>query len=73
MKTRKPYPTDLSDAQWRILEAFIPSAKAGGRPETYPKREVLNGIFGYPFNAGQLERGCFYTKSSGCLFLAVVA
>src|SRR5688500_18033890 len=23
---------------------------------------------GYPFNAGQLERGCFYTKSSGCLF-----
>lgn len=45
MKTRKPYPTDLSDAQWSILEPFIPSAKAGGRPETYPKREILTGIF----------------------------
>jgi putative transposase len=45
MKTRKPYPTDLSDAQWSILEPFIPSAKAGGRPETYPKREILNSIF----------------------------
>jgi putative transposase len=45
MKTRKPYPTDLSDTQWGILEPFIPSAKAGGRPETYPKREILNGIF----------------------------
>jgi putative transposase len=45
MKTRKPYPTDLSDAQWHILEPFIPLAKAGGRPETYPKREILNGIF----------------------------
>jgi hypothetical protein len=45
MKTRKLYLTDLSDAQWSILEPFIPSAKAGGRPETYPKREILNGIF----------------------------
>ena len=45
MNTKKPYPTDLSDAQWRILEPFIPSAKAGGRPEPYPKREILNGIF----------------------------
>jgi putative transposase len=45
MKTRKPYPTDLSDAPWSILEPFIPSAKAGGRPETYPKRDLLNAIF----------------------------
>jgi putative transposase len=45
MKTRKPDPTDLSDAPWRILELFIPAAKAGGRPETDPKREILNGIF----------------------------
>ena len=45
MKTRKPYPTDLSDTQWGILEPFLPSAKAGGRPETYPQREILNGIF----------------------------
>jgi putative transposase len=45
MKTRKPYPTDLNDKQWHILQPLLPEAKAGGRPETYPKREILNGIF----------------------------
>ena len=45
MEPSKPYPTDLSDAQWSLLEPFVPSAKAGGRPETYSKREILNGIF----------------------------
>jgi putative transposase len=55
MKTRKPYPTDLSDAQWHILEPFIPSAKASERPETYPKREILNGIF-YWDQRGHLNR-----------------
>jgi len=45
MATRKPNPTDLSDAPWSLLEPLLPSAKAGGRPETYPKREILNGIF----------------------------
>lgn len=28
---RKPYPTDLTDKQWNILEPLIPSAKTGGR------------------------------------------
>jgi putative transposase len=23
----------------------VPEAKAGGRPEAYPKREILNGVF----------------------------
>ena len=45
MKTRKPYPTDLNDKQWRLLQPLLPQAKPGGRPETYPKREILNGIF----------------------------
>ena len=42
---RKPYPSDLSDAQWKILEPLIPPPKPGGRPRTTDMREVLNGIF----------------------------
>ena len=45
MKTRKPYPTDLNDTQWQILQPLLPAAKSGGRPATDPKREILNGIF----------------------------
>jgi putative transposase len=43
--TRKPYPTDLKDAEWKQLEALIPAAKPGGRNRTADMREVLNGIF----------------------------
>jgi transposase len=46
--TRKPYPTDLTDAQWERLEPLIPRPKSGtrkgGRPAT-DRREVVNAIF----------------------------
>ena len=45
MTTRQPYPTDLSDREWALIQHLVPEAKAGGRPEAYPKREILNGIF----------------------------
>jgi putative transposase len=45
MADRQAYPTDLSDAEWARLQPLIPKAKTGGRPEAYPKREILNGIF----------------------------
>jgi putative transposase len=45
MTTRPPYPTDLSDKEWDLLKHLVPQAKAGGRPEAYPKREILNGLF----------------------------
>ena len=41
---RKPYPTDLTDAQWAILEPLIPPAKPGGRPREVDMREVINGL-----------------------------
>jgi putative transposase len=44
MQTRKPYPTDLHDTEWQILEPLIPAAKLGGRPEVYAKREIVNAI-----------------------------
>jgi putative transposase len=45
MEPRKPYPTDLTHREWTLIEPYVPAAKRGGRPEHYPKREILNGIF----------------------------
>jgi putative transposase len=41
---RKPYPSDLTAAQWRLVTPLIPPVKPGGRPRKYDMREVLNGI-----------------------------
>ena len=38
------YPSDLTDAEWALVEPFIPPAKRGGRRRTVEMREVLNGI-----------------------------
>ena len=42
---RKPYPTDLTDAEWTILEPLIPKAKPGGRPRSVDMREIINAVF----------------------------
>jgi putative transposase len=41
----KPYASDLSDAEWVILEPLLPPAKPGGRPRSVNMRHILNGIF----------------------------
>jgi len=41
---RKSYPSDLTDAQWEILEPLIPASKRGGRPREVNMREVVNAI-----------------------------
>jgi putative transposase len=41
---RPAYATDLSDEEWQILEPLLPPDKSGGRPRTYPMREVLHGM-----------------------------
>ncbi len=41
---RKAYPSDLTDAQWRLIAPLIPEAKPGGRPRKYEMREVINGL-----------------------------
>lgn len=43
-QARKPYSTDLTDAQWDILEPLIPAQKTGGRPRTISMREVINSL-----------------------------
>ena len=51
------YPSDLTDAEWALIEPMIPPARRGGRPRDVNVREVLNGIF--------------YVLWTGCQWLAL--
>lgn len=44
--SRKSYPSDLTDAQWAILEPLVPPAltQRGGRPREVSMREIINTI-----------------------------
>lgn len=46
---REPYPSDLTDNQWHIIEQLLPPTKSntvtGGRPREVDMREILNAIF----------------------------
>jgi putative transposase len=47
-RSRKKYPSDLTDEQWAIVAPMLPPAKPstrGGRPRKVDMREVLNTIF----------------------------
>jgi putative transposase len=47
-RSRKRYPSDLTDEQWAIVAPLIPPPKSsprGGHPRTVNMREVLNTIF----------------------------
>ncbi len=52
--SRTPYPTDLSDRQWRRIEQLVPPPKPGGRPARYARREVVNAIL------YQARNGCVW-------------
>jgi putative transposase len=49
---RRPYATDLSDAEWQLLAPLIPAAKPGGRPPIHERRELVNAM------AYWLRAGC---------------
>lgn len=51
------YPSDMTDAEWALVEPLIPPAKHGGRHREINVREVLNGIF--------------YVLSTGCQWQAL--
>jgi transposase len=44
MKTHD-YPSDLTDAQWALIEPHIPPVQPGGRPRKTDMRDVLDAIF----------------------------
>lgn len=41
---RKPYKSDLTDAQWTLVEPLLPPAARGGRPREVDMRQVVNTI-----------------------------
>jgi len=51
------YPSDVTDAEWALVEPLIPPAKRGGRRREVNVREVLNGLL--------------YVLSTGCQWRAV--
>ena len=38
------YPSDMTDEQWSLIEALLPSPRPTGRPEKHPRREIVNAI-----------------------------
>lgn len=45
--TRPPYPSDLTDAQWKLIAPLLPPARPPGqrgRPRTTDLREVVNAL-----------------------------
>ena len=51
------HPSDLSDAEWALVEPLIPPARHGGRRREVNVHEVLNAIF--------------YVLSTGCQWMAL--
>lgn len=51
------YPSDLTDAEWELVQPLIPPAKRGGRRREVDVREVVNGLL--------------YVLSTGCQWRAV--
>ena len=54
---RMPYPSDLTDAHWTLLEPLLPPSPGGGRRRTTDLREVVNAIL--------------YVDKNGCAWRAL--
>jgi putative transposase len=52
-----PYPSDLTDVEWHLIEPLLPLPARQGRPRKYSLRAVLNAIF--------------YVLRTGCQWRAV--
>ena len=39
----RPYPSDLTDEQWALIEPMVP-VKPGGRPAKHPRRRIVEAI-----------------------------
>ena len=45
MPIKEPYPSNLTDAEWKHIEPLVPGPKLFGRPPRYSKRAILDGLF----------------------------
>jgi hypothetical protein len=46
LQRRRAYPSDLTDAQWTVLDPLLrePAGEGPGRPPTVARREVVNAL-----------------------------
>jgi len=56
-RSRLRYPTDLTDAEWALVEPLIPPAKRGGNKRTTNMRAVMDGLM--------------YILGTGCQWAAI--
>jgi len=54
-RAMRRYQTDLTDADWLLIEPYLPAPKPTGRPREWRMREIINGVF-YVMRAGCLSR-----------------
>jgi len=52
IRTRKPYPSDLTDAQWEAMRDLVPAPPPGPQETVHDRREIVNAIL------YQLRTGC---------------
>jgi transposase len=51
MPSENPYPSSLTDREWKLIEPLLPAPKLFGRPPRYRKRDILDAIF-YAIRSG---------------------
>jgi len=39
------FASDLTDAEWAVLEPLLPAPSPVGRPPQWPMREIVNAVF----------------------------
>jgi transposase len=44
VERERRYPSDLTDEQWAFVEAMLPLPKWLGRPESHPRRAIVDAI-----------------------------
>jgi transposase len=44
MPRERRYPSDLTDAQWALIEPLLPAPRTGGRPEKHRRRDIVDAI-----------------------------
>ena len=70
---KRRYPSDLTDAEWALVQPEIPRAKRGGNKRTVDMREVLNGLMYLRARAasgGRSQKTCQLAARSTFTFAA---
>ena len=67
MRDELRFASDLSDAEWAVLQPLLPPASAVGRPPSWPMRDIVDAIF-YVLRGGvpwRMLPDCFPASADG--------